>query len=261
MSERWLGVPFDIHGGGLDLIFPHHENEIAQTCCAHGLERMANLWLHNGFVEMRGEKMAKSVGNIISVYEAVEMADVEPVRRAEIVRLWMLGTHYRQPVEFSRDALNDCRRILDRFYGTVERSGVRTDKPDVHLVDALSDDVNTPEALRCLHSLVTAANRGDETAAAKLKASASLLGLMGVQPEHWRTGIVHGRAVGSIVFGGKASAQAVDQKEAIIKERLAARSAARKAKRFEEADHIRAELAAEGIILEDTPTGTTWRRA
>ena len=119
MAEELLGVPFDIHGGGLDLIFPHHENEIAQTCCARDLERMASIWMHNGFVDMAGEKMAKSVGNVIGVADALAMADPLPHRQGEVFRLWMLGAHYRQPLDFTEDGLAGARKQLDRLYGAL----------------------------------------------------------------------------------------------------------------------------------------------
>jgi cysteinyl-tRNA synthetase len=237
MSERFLGpLPFDIHGGGLDLIFPHHENEIAQSCCARGVEAMARFWLHNGFVDMRGEKMSKSLGNVARVEDALALVP------GEAIRLWMLGTHYRQPIDYSEEALAEAKRALDRFYGALARvPAAGAGEPDSALVEALADDLNTPKALAVLHELLGELNRtADPALAARLEASAGLLGLLGATPEAW-------------LQGGLDAARI----EALIAER----QAARKGKDFARADAIRAELLAQGIILEDGPQGTTWRRA
>jgi cysteinyl-tRNA synthetase len=243
-------VPFDIHGGGLDLIFPHHENEIAQSCCAHGLDRMANYWLHNGFVEMRGEKMAKSVGNVLRLDEALAIVP------GEAIRWWMLGTHYRQPIDCSEDALQEAKKTLDRFYGALERSESVPDDTDEVAVDSLADDLNTPAAQSILHSLLSEANRGKNGAAGRLRYAGALLGFFGKEPIRWlratdrvTLSVVEHAAVKKILG------------EDAIERLIAERKAARASRNFAEADRIRAELATEGIILEDTPTGTTWRRA
>ena len=234
MSEALLGpLPFDIHGGGLDLIFPHHENEIAQSCCAHGLERMANVWLHNGFVEMRGEKMAKSVGNVLRLDEALAIVP------GEAIRLWMLRTHYRQPIDCTAATLHEAKRTLDRFYAALDKAGDLVAEPDPAVIDALLDDLGTPDALAVLHRLLGDVNRGMPGAAARLRGSAALLGLLTQSPAAWLKG---------------------DAAVADIEARITARTAARRARDFAEADRIRAELARQGVILEDTPTGTTWRR-
>jgi cysteinyl-tRNA synthetase len=242
MAEEHLGVPFDIHGGGQDLIFPHHENEMAQTCCAHGLETMARYWLHNGFVDMRGQKMSKSIGNVLRLDEALAAVP------GEAIRLWMLGAHYRAPIDCSEQGFEDAKTQLDRFYGALERAGeapVAAAEPAV--VEALDDDLNTPKALAVLHDLLGQLNRGKhDTApsiAARLKASAGLLGLLQQAPGDWLRG-----------DGGGADDAAI---EALIEERLAAR----KARDFARADAIRDQLAGDGVILEDGPGGTTWRRA
>jgi cysteinyl-tRNA synthetase len=240
MSEALLGpLPFDIHGGGLDLIFPHHENEIAQSCCARGLDTMARFWLHNGFVDMRGEKMAKSVGNVVRVDEALAAVP------GEAVRLWMLGTHYRQPVDYSEEALAEAKRALDRFYGALARVPAGdAGEPDPALVEALADDLNTPKALAVLHELLGELNRtGEPDLAARLRASGGLLGLLQSEPRSW--------------LEGGATGLDAERIEALIAER----QAVRKARDFARGDAIRAELLAQGIILEDGPQGTTWRRA
>ena len=239
MAEKHLGFPFDIHGGGQDLIFPHHENEIAQSCCAHGQATMANFWLHNGFVDMRGQKMSKSLGNVLRLDEALDGVP------GEAIRLWMLGAHYRAPIDCSEQGFEEAKTQLDRFYGALERAGEdgKAD-PEPALIEALEDDLNTPKAIAVLHDLLGRLNRAKHgqapAIAARLKASAALLGLLQAAPTTW----LHG------------AAGAMDRKiEALIEERLAAR----KTKDFARADAIRDQLAAEGIILEDGPGGTTWR--
>jgi cysteinyl-tRNA synthetase len=253
MSEAFLApLPFDIHGGGLDLVFPHHENEIAQSCCASGLDTMARFWLHNGFVDMRGEKMAKSVGNVVRVDEALGQVP------GEAVRLWMLGTHYRQPIDYSEEALAEAKRTLDRFYGALARVPARGPaEPEPALVEALADDLNTPKALAVLHELLGELNRTNEPrTAARLKASAGLLGLLQKEPEAWLKGEPPApRATGTM------TTSAVVTNTNAIEAMIAERQAARKAKDFARADAIRAELLSYGIILEDGPQGTTWRRA
>jgi cysteinyl-tRNA synthetase len=241
MAEKHLGVPFDIHGGGQDLIFPHHENELAQTCCAHGIETMARYWLHNGFVDMRGQKMSKSLGNVLRIDEALAAAP------GEAIRLWMLGAHYRAPIDCSEQGLQEAKTQLDRFYGALGRAGDGTRAaPEPALVEALEDDLNTPRALAVLHELLGRLNRAKHgqapELAARLKASAALLGLLQASPDDWLRG-ARGADDGVI--------------DALIQERLAAR----KARDFARADAIRDQLAADGIILEDGPGGTTWRRA
>ncbi len=237
MAEKHLGLPFDIHGGGQDLIFPHHENELAQSCCAHGLETMARYWLHNGFVDMRGQKMSKSLGNVLRLDDALAAAP------GEAIRLWMLGAHYRAPIDCSEAGFAEARTRLDRFYGALERAGETTaDVPDPELVAALEDDLNTPKALAVLHELLHELNRASHSAApaiaGRLKASAALLGLLQAPPSEWLRGTLDDERIAGLV---------------------AERQAARQARDFARADAIRDELAAEGIVLEDGPGGTTWR--
>ncbi len=240
MAEKHLGVPFDIHGGGQDLIFPHHENEIAQTCCAHGLAEMARFWLHNGFVDMRGQKMSKSLGNVLRLDDALAAAP------GEAIRLWMLGAHYRAPIDCSEQGFEVAKTQLDRFYGALERAGERPrGEPDPALVAALEDDLNTPRAVAVLHDLLGQLNRathGEAPAlAARLKASGALIGLLQQAPQDWLRGAA----------GGDDTA---------IEALIGARLEARRARDFARADAIRDQLAADGIILEDGPGGTTWRR-
>ena len=223
MIERHLGETIDIHGGGLDLIFPHHENEIAQSRCVHAGLPLARFWVHNGFVDMGAEKMSKSLGNIVTPNELLEQG-----HKGETLRLALLSAHYRQPLSWTEEVIGQSRVTLDRLYraaGDAEAGEI-----DAGVVEALSDDLNTPLALSRLSQLDGAA----------LKASASLLGLLEASTEEW--------------FQGEGDA--VD-----IEARIAERVEAKKARDFATADRIREELKAEGILLEDGPGGTTWRRA
>ncbi len=232
MSWRYLGDSFDIHGGGSDLIFPHHENELAQSLCAFPGSSFARVWLHNGMLNVDGVKMSKSLGNFFTVREVLDQWP------GEVIRLLLLRGHYRGTLEFSQGLLAESRRELDRFYRALERSpGEITEVPRA-VMDALCDDLNTPLALSHMHALSDAAMAGDAVAAGGLRAAGELLGLLGASPQAWFQG------------GGDA---AVD---AAIAERVAARTA----RDYSRADAIRKDLEAQGILLEDNPGGTTWRR-
>ncbi len=224
MIERHLGETIDIHCGGLDLIFPHHENELAQSRCAHGGAPLARYWVHNGFLSMAGgEKMSKSLGNVVTMGELLAEG-----HKGETLRLALLSAHYRQPLEWSPQLVAQSKATLDRLYraaGEAEPGAV-----DPGVLDALSDDLNTPLALSRLSAIADPA---------ALRASANLLGLLVESGSAW--------------FQGEGDAR--------IDALVAARTEAKKNRNFAEADRIRAELAAERVVLEDGPQGTIWRRA
>ncbi|MGE4220410.1 MAG: cysteine--tRNA ligase, partial [Alphaproteobacteria bacterium] len=244
MSEKYLGPAFDIHGGGLDLIFPHHENEIAQSCCAHDERHgFAKYWMHNGHLMAEGEKMSKSLGNFYTVHDL--LAEFS----GEAIRLALLQTHYRQPLDFTKDKLREAKGRLDRLYRALERVEGAAE-PEGGSLDgtepfaaALFDDLNTPLAISHLDAQAQAVLAGDAGAAATYRANARLLGLLGQPSATWFQGDVQ------------------DADAARIEGLIADRKAARKARDFAEADRIRDALAAEGILLEDKPGETVWRRA
>ncbi|MBI1778436.1 MAG: cysteine--tRNA ligase [Proteobacteria bacterium] len=248
MAKQYLGPVFDIHGGGQDLIFPHHENEIAQSRCAHGTPFMARTWLHNGMLTLEDVKMSKSLGNFFTV------RDLLKAWPGEVLRYYMLTGIYRQPLSWTRAGLVEAKTALDRLY-TALRSAAgapalpRNDDVPLDVLAALEDDLNTPLALSHLHEQATALNKATKPAeraalAGKLRQSGALLGLLGDQPDAW--------------FQRSASEVAGLDRET-IDGLIADRLAARKAKNFREADRIRAELAAKGVALEDGPEGTTWK--
>ena len=233
MAGKHLGQVFDIHGGGIDLAFPHHENEIAQSRCAHGTPVMANIWMHNGFLQVEGEKMSKSLGNFITINELLETKTFGANQwHGRAVRLAMLGTHYRQPIDWTVDRLVQARATLMdlSFLHGVRAEG--TPHPDV--IGALSDDLNTPSAISIIHGLAKSAHRNAESAA-QLKAT---LQFLGVYDNETADDLNPGREVKSI-------------DSAKVEALIAARLAARKSKDFKESDRLRDELAGMGVALKD----------
>jgi cysteinyl-tRNA synthetase len=237
MAWKYLGEIFDIHGGGIDLVFPHHENEIAQTRCAFHTPVMANYWMHNGFLQVEGEKMSKSLGNFVTI------RDLRQDWPGEVLRLAMLQTHYRQPMSWTVAGLHEAQKNLDHWYALTADAAPGYLCADA--LDALTDDLNTPKALAALHELRGEAAKGAKPAAACLKTSAQLIGLLDRTPDEWAA--------------FRPASLAID--EAAIAKLIAARNAARKAKDFSESDRIRDELAAMGVVLKDAKDGTTWEIA
>lgn len=242
MSEKYLGPDFDIHGGGIDLVFPHHQNEIAQSCCAHAEgardDRFARYWMHNGYLMSEGEKMSKSLGNFYTVAELLEEFP------GEALRLVILQAHYRQPLVFSKDKCREAKATLDRLYRLKQAAlatGAQAVRDDaVHA--ALMDDMNTPLALAKLHELNDGVTTGE--GAARFLGALDLLGIAVDDPEIW--------------FKGGSDGPSAEDVESLIE----ARKAAKASKNFAEADRIRDDLKERGVVLEDKPGGVTeWRRA
>ena len=249
MSERHLGRTIDIHGGGQDLVFPHHENEMAQSTCAHDGEPFANYWVHNGFLSIDSTKMSKSLGNVLLVRDLVRKMP------GEVIRLALLNAHYRQPLDWSDESIEAAKRMLDRFYGALR--GIDLDEqqrtaaePPATVIEALEDDLNTPKALAEMFALTRALNRATDEAerlelAASLLAAGDVMGLIQADPEEW--------------FAGQSGADelSADAIEALLQEREEARAR----RDFAAADAIRDQLGAAGISIEDGAEGTRWRRA
>lgn len=247
MAKEHLGTTFDIHGGGLDLIFPHHENEIAQSRCSHDGAPLANIWMHNGFLTINSDKMSKSLGNFFTVRQLLAIAP------GEALRLALLSGHYRQPLDFSTEALESAKATLDKWYGALrglaDVNNVKEELP-LPFEIALSDDLNTPSAIAYLHETAGLLNKTSVPEAraihkSQLVAMGKALGLLQQDPETW--------------FRWKPAGQS-GPSDAEIEAQIEARLTARKAKNFAEADRIRDSLAAAGVILEDTAGKTTWRR-
>ena len=248
MSAEYLGETFDIHGGGQDLIFPHHENEIAQSCCAQGQGTFAQTWMHNGYVMVEGEKMSKSLGNFITVKE------LRNNHHGETIRFCMLMTQYRQPLNWTENGLSQAKTNLDSFYGAL-RTTANIEASDVSVpndfIEALSDDLNTPQAIVILHKLLGILNTASsEKSIAKAKgdllAAGKVLGLLQVYPEDWFKWMPE-----------SGSAEVTDSEIEILIEK---RKMARQNKDFTLSDQIRDKLADQGIVLEDSDSGTVWKR-
>ncbi len=266
MSWKHLGEVFDIHGGGIDLVFPHHENEIAQTRCAFGHDVMANVWMHNGFLQVEGEKMSKSLGNFVTIHELLNTEKFGGRKwPGEVLRLAMLRTHYRQPIDFTVKALEEaystCVEWFLGSYGADAGGMVPSD-----ILDALTDDLNTHAAITLTHQLNRQAQRGDRDAALQLRATLNLLGLS-LGAEHFEIWLplldrkVDDRSNPSpreiIRKARNAYLESIGKTEAEIEDMIDFRLAARAAKNWAESDRIRDELAKMGVALKDNKDGTT----
>ena len=253
---------FDIHGGGIDLVFPHHENEIAQSRCVFHTPVMANVWMHNGFLQVEGEKMSKSLGNFVTIHELLRQWPNDP-RWGEVLRLNMLRTHYRQPIDWTQSSLSESAI----FYATLRRAVIQANRGKARastaLVNALKDDLNTPAAIAELHQLATRARSTSGSdlpadAAAELVGSLLLLGFDRAVDHVKEDNTLHEDLTKAF---RDASARELGLDPAQVDTLVAARSSARKAKNFVESDRIRDELAAMGVVIKDSKEGTTWEVA
>lgn len=253
MIEETLGLPIDIHGGGVDLVFPHHENEIAQGVCAHGHAHepsahaeYSRFWMHNGFLTVDAEKMSKSIGNVLLLHDLVQSMP------GEVVRWALLSAHYRQPLDWNQSLLDQSRKSLDRLYGALHRAAaveVSTDEPPAEFLKAIEDDLNTPGAMAVLFALSSEIERamtaGDHGVVARARgeliAAAAILGVLQSDPAGW--------------LEGEVSSELRTEVEALLEQRAAARAA----KDWPEADRIRDRLNALNVVVMDGPQGATWR--
>jgi cysteinyl-tRNA synthetase len=237
MAWKHLGEQFDIHGGGIDLVFPHHENELAQSCCAFHEERMANVWMHNGFLQVEGDKMSKSTGNFITIREL--LADWP----GEVLRLNMLKTQYSSPIDWTLKGMEESAKTLDDWYWVA--ADAKGERPSDAVIAALSDDLNTPQTIAALHGLRNSAASGNERDRSEFAASLRLLGFLSETAAQWKA--------------RKQQGSDVDAKQ--IDGLIADRTAARARKDFKESDRIRDQLAAMGVVIKDSKDGTTWEIA
>jgi cysteinyl-tRNA synthetase len=253
MIEETLGLPIDIHGGGIDLVFPHHENEIAQGVCAHGHAHApeahaeySRYWMHNGFLTVDAEKMSKSIGNVLLLHDLVQAMP------GEVVRWALLSAHYRQPLDWNQSLLDQSRKALDRLYGALHRSAgieASTDQPPEDFLKAIEDDINTPGAMATLFALSSEIERamtaGDHGVVARAKgeltAASAILGVLQAEPATW--------------FDAGVDDAFKIEVETLLEQRAAARAG----KDWPEADRIRDRLNALNVVVMDGPQGATWR--
>ena len=235
MSEKFLGKQFDIHGGGLDLVFPHHENEIAQSCCTNKTESFANYWLHNGFVTFNKEKMSKSIGNIVTLNKLRENVN------GQVVRLALLSSHYKQPLDWSEKLIKESQNTLDRWYGQFEKINSEELQDDV--LKPLQEDLNTPEYITKLHSLFEESSKRNKSSKVKFLSACKQIGLLEEDKQSWEN--------------FKKSKVKVD--ENFINQKIKDRNDARKKGNYKLADILRKELEDNGVIIEDKQDQTIWK--
>ena len=234
MSEKYLGKQFDIHGGGLDLIFPHHENEIAQSCSNNSSEKFSNYWVHNGFVTINKEKMSKSLGNIISITEAVNKYS------GQVVRLALLSAHYSQPLDWNDKLLENQRSTIEKWYQLYDETN---EEISLEVIDTLLDDLNTPGFIAKIHELYTKANKGDEKSKKLFNSACKLIGLFDLNKNEWE----------NLKKTNK------DISEDLILKKIDERLAAKQEGNYKLADQIRDELFKKGVVIEDQKGKTTWK--
>jgi cysteinyl-tRNA synthetase len=234
MSEKYLGKQFDIHGGGLDLIFPHHENEIAQSCSNNSSDKFSNYWIHNGFVTINREKMSKSLGNIISITEAVNKYS------GQVVRLALLSAHYSQPLDWNDKLLEDQRSVIEKWYQLYDETN---EEAPLEIIETLLDDLNTPGFIAKIHELYTKANKGDEKSKKLFNSACKLIGLFDLNKNEWE----------NLKKTNK------DVSEDFILKMIEERLTAKQEGNYKLADQIRGELLKKGVIIEDQKDKTTWK--
>ena len=235
MSEKFLGKQFDIHGGGLDLVFPHHENEIAQSCCANKTDNFANYWLHNGFVTFDKEKMSKSIGNIVTINKLRNNVN------GQVVRLALLSSHYKQPLDWNEKLIRESQNTLDKWYSQFEKINPEELKEDV--LQPLKEDLNTPEYIAKLHSLFDEAAKGNKSSRVKFLSACHQIGLLEESKELWEN--------------FKKSKVKID--ENFINKKIEDRNEARKKGNYKLADSLRKELESKGVIIKDEQNKTIWK--
>ena len=234
MSEKYLGKQFDIHGGGLDLIFPHHENEIAQSCCNNSTDEFSNYWVHNGFVTINKEKMSKSLGNIVTISDSVNKYS------GQVVRLALLSAHYSQPLDWNDKLLENQRSTIDKWYTLYDGSD---DEILLDVAESILDDLNTPRFIAKIHKLYNSANEGDTKSKKFFNSACKLLGLFDLDKKQWND--------------FKKSNAGVSEK--LILQKIKERLAAKKKGDYKLADEIRKELLDNGVIIEDQKEKTIWK--
>ncbi len=235
MSEKFLGKNFDIHGGGLDLIFPHHENEIAQSCCANKVDKFANYWLHNGYVTFNKEKMSKSLGNIVTIEK------MRGTVNGQVIRLALLSSHYKQPLDWNENLINESQNTLNKWYTQFEKT--KEDELNDDLLEPLLEDINTPGYISKLHSLYDKASKGDKSSKKLFLSGCKLIGLLEEDLESWKK--------------FKKIKSKIDEKT--IKSKIKDRENARKKGNYKLADNIRKDLENNDVIIEDKGDKTTWK--
>jgi cysteinyl-tRNA synthetase len=234
MSEKYLGKQFDIHGGGLDLIFPHHENEIAQSCANNSSKKFSSYWVHNGFVTINKEKMSKSLGNIISITEAVNKYS------GQVVRLALLSAHYSQPLDWNDNLLENQRSTIEKWYQLYDETN---EEMSSEVIDSLLDDLNTPGFIAKIHELYTKANKGDEKSKKLFNSACKLIGLFDLNKNEWE----------NLKKTNK------DVSEDFILKKIEERLTAKQEGNYKLADQIRDELLKKGVVIEDQKDKTTWK--